>query len=63
MLNQSSRERAKWWDSQPIWWRVQNPGNQDAHRTDWAWLQNEGTNEGYPKWNKGKYLGTNSDRK
>ena len=32
-------ERAKPWDRQPIWCRVQNTGNQDAHRTDWAWSQ------------------------
>ena len=28
-------------DSQPIRCTVQNTGNQDAHRNDWVWLQNE----------------------
>ena len=32
-------------------------GNQDAHRTDWAWSQNEGKSERYSNWNKGKYTG------
>ena len=36
---------------------VQDTGNQDARRTDWTWLQNEGRNESYPKWNKAKYTG------
>ena len=35
-------EKAKRWRaSQPIWCIFQNTGNQDAHRTDWAGLQNE----------------------
>ena len=42
-------------DRQPIICRVQNTGNQDAHRNDWVWLQNEGRSEGYTKWNVGKY--------
>ena len=37
--------------------RAQSPGNQNAHRTDWAWSQNERTNERYPKWNNAKYSG------
>ena len=28
-------------DSQPIRYTVQNTGNQDAHRNDWAWSQKE----------------------
>ena len=60
----NSRKRAKRWaDSQPIWRRVKSPGDQNAHRTDWAWSQDERTNEDYPKWNKVNVQGTNSDRK
>ena len=44
-------------DRQPIWCRVQNAGNQDAHRHDWVQPQNKGRSEGYTKWNKGKYIG------
>ena len=55
---QNSRKITKWQgDSQPITCRVQNTGNQDAHRNDWVWLQNKGRNEGYTKLNKGKYMG------
>ena len=46
-----------WIDSQPIRCRVQNTGNQDAHRNDWVWTQNRGRSEGYAKWNKEKYIG------
>ena len=57
-IDQNSRKRAKWWgDSQLIWYRVQNTGSQDAHRTDWAQSQNEGRNEDYTKWNEEKYIG------
>ena len=52
-----------WRDSQPIRCRVQNTGNQDAHRIGWIWLQNRGKSEGYAKWNKEKLQGTNSDGK
>ena len=49
-IDQNSRKRAKQrGDSQPISCRVQNTGNWDAHRNDWAQSQNEGRNEGYPK--------------
>ena len=27
------------------------------HRIGWVWSQNEGRNEGYTKWIKGKYIG------
>ena len=37
--------------------RVQNTGNQDAHRIGWVWSQNGGKSEGYEKWNKGKCTG------
>ena len=61
--DQNSRERAKQWaDRQPIWCRVQNTGNQHAHRTGWVWLQKRGRSEGYAKWNK-NIQGTNSERK
>ena len=33
--DQNSRRRTKQRHSQPIRWRVQNTGNQDAHRIDW----------------------------
>ena len=45
----------RWRDSQPIRCRVQNTGNQDAHRIGWVWLQNRGKSEGHEEWNKGKY--------
>ena len=49
-------KRTKWWGgSQPIRCRIQNTGNQDAHRNDWVWLQNKWTSEGYTEWNKGRY--------
>ena len=41
-------------DSQPIRYRVQNTGNQGAHRNGWVWLQHRGKSEGYEKWKKGK---------
>ena len=44
-------------DSQPIRCRVQNTGNQDAHRNGWVGFQNKGKYEGYAKWNKEKYTG------
>ena len=48
----------KWWrGNQPIRCRVQNTGNQDAHRIVWVWLQNRGKNEDYEKWKKGKLTG------
>ena len=36
-------------DSQPIRSRVQNTGNQDAHRNVWVWSKNRGRSEGYAK--------------
>ena len=36
--------------------------NQDAHRIGWAHSQNERRNEGYIKWNKGKYTGNHKWR-
>ena len=46
ITDQNSRKRTKrWGHRQSIWCRVQNTGNQDAHRNDWAWLQNEGRNK------------------
>ena len=50
----------RWRDSQSIRCRVQNTGNQDAHRNGWVWSQKS---EGYVKWNKEKYTGNNSDGK
>ena len=50
-------------DRQCIWCRVQKTGNQDAHRIDWAWSQNEGRNEGYTKWNKQNIQETNNEEK
>ena len=41
-------------DSQHIRRRVQNTGDQDAHRDGWVWSQNRGRGEGYEKWNNGK---------
>ena len=35
--------------SQPIRCRVQNTGNQDAHRIDQVQLQNKGRRKGYTK--------------
>ena len=56
--DQNSRKRTKWLrDSQPIRRRVQNTGNQDAHRNGWVWLQNRGRNERYATWNNGKCTG------
>ena len=42
----------QWRDSQPIRCRVQNTGNQGAHRNDWVLPKNKGRSEGYTKWNK-----------
>ena len=50
-------------DRQPTKFRVQSTGNQDAHKNYLVWLQNEGRNEGYTKWNKGKYTGNQSEGK
>ena len=47
----------QWTDRKSIRCRVQNTGNQDAHRNGWAWLQNRVKSEGYEKWNKGKCTG------
>ena len=56
--DQSSKNRTKQQrDSQPIRCRVQNTGNQDAHRNGWVGFQNKGKYEGYAKWNKEKYTG------
>ena len=44
-------------DRQPIRCRVQNTGNQDAHRKGWVRLQNRGKSESYEKWNQGKCTG------
>ena len=52
-----------WIDSQPITCRVQNTGNQDAHRNDWVQSQNRGKSEGYEKWNKGNVQENNSEGK
>ena len=53
----------KWRDSQTIRCRVQNTGDQDAHRNGWVWLQNRGKSEDYTKWNKENIQGTNSEGK
>ena len=50
-------------NSQPIRCRIQNTGNQDAHRNRWVWLQNKGKSEGYEKWKKENVQGTNSEGK
>ena len=56
---QNSRKRTKWWrDSQPIRCMVQNTGNQVAHRNGWVWSQDRGRSEGYVKWNKAIYTGS-----
>ena len=56
--DQNSNKRAKWQgDRQPIWCRVQNTGNQDAHRNGWGWSQNRGISKGNAKWNKEKCTG------
>ena len=44
-------------DSQPIRCRIQNTGNQDAHRIGWIWSRNRGRSEGPGKWNKEKCTG------
>ena len=44
-------------DSQPTRCRIQNTGNQDAHRIGWVCSQNTGKREGYEKWNKQKSTG------
>ena len=50
LSHKKEKLRAKRWrDRQPTWCRGQNTGNQDAHSTDWARSQNEGTNEDYTK--------------
>ena len=36
-------------DSQPIRCKVQNTGDQDAHRKGLVWSQNRGRSEGYAK--------------
>ena len=43
--------------------RLQNTGDQDAHRNDWVQSQNKERNEGDTKWNKQNIQGTNSERK
>ena len=43
--------------------KVQNTGNQDAHRNAWVWLQNRGKSEDYAKWNKEKYTGKDTEGK
>ena len=48
--------------------RVQDTGNQDAHRKDWVWLQREEEvkamrSEGYAKWSKEKYTGNQQEGK
>ena len=48
----------QWRDSQPIRCRVQNNGDQDTHRNDWAWPQNKGRSE-----IKENAQGTNSEGK
>ena len=51
----------------PIICRVQNTGNQDAHRNGWVWLQKTGKSEGYAKENiqgttsEGKETGTQTN--
>ena len=50
-------------DRQPIRCRVQNTGNQDAHRNGWVWSQNRGENEGYENEIKESFPGTNSEGK
>ena len=50
-------------DSQPFKCRVQNTGNQDAHRNDWVEPQNKGRSEDYTKWNKEKHTGNQSEGK
>ena len=50
-------------DSHPIRSRVQNTGNQDAHRNGCVWLQNRGKSKGYAEWNKENTQGTNSEGK
>ena len=61
---QNPRKRAKRWaDSQHIWRRVQSPGNQNAHRTDWAWSQKRGKNEALQSEIKKTIQETNSEGK
>ena len=50
-------------DSQPIRCRVQNTGNQDAHRNGWVWSQNEEEVKAMQSEIKENVQGTNSDRK
>ena len=57
-------EKSKWQgESQPISCTVQNTGNKDAHKNDWVLSQIKGRSEGYAKWNKENYTGTNSEGK
>ena len=43
------KEQIKTPEKEPVRCRIQNTGNQDTHRDDRVWLQNEGRNEGYTK--------------
>ena len=65
ITDQGSRKNtAKWWrDSQPIRCKLQNTGNQEAHRNVWVWSQNRGRSEGYAKWKRDEHynLRSNSD--
>ena len=58
--NNTTKQRR---DSQHIRCTVQNTGNQDTHRIDWAQSKNEGRSEGYTKWKKENIQGTNSEGK
>ena len=56
--DQNSKKRTKQWrDSQSIRCRVQNTGNQDAHKNDLVRMQNRGRSDGHAKWNKEKCTG------
>ena len=53
----------QWRDSQPIRCRVQNTGNQVAHRNGWVWSQNRGKMKAMKCEIKENLRGTNSDGK
>ena len=64
-IDQNSRKNTtKWWrNSQPIRDRVQNPGNQDAHRNGWVWLQIEENVKAMNSEGKENVQDTNSEGK
>ena len=63
-IKDPEKNTTKWWrDSQPIRFKVQNTGNEDAHRTDWVWSQNREKLKTMKSEIKENVQGTNNDGK